>query len=68
LGKRGRITYVKDDTEKSFIFSVERKQKLRIVNSEHAVCLSSDRGKIFGIGSDFENIDICNLNYNISIE
>jgi len=56
--------YVKDDTEKSFIFSINRKQKLRIVNSEHAVCLSPDSGPIFGGGSDFEIVDNCNLNYN----
>ena len=56
--------YVKDDSEKSFIFSLNKKQKLRLINAEHAICLSPDSGPIFGGGSDFEIVDNCNVNYN----
>jgi len=56
--------YVKDESEKSFIFSVNRRQKLKLINTEHAICLGPDSGPIFGGGSDLEIVDNCNVNFN----
>ncbi len=56
--------YLKDESERSFIFSVSRRQKLKLISPEHAICISPDSGPIFGGGSDFEIVDNCNVNYN----
>lgn len=56
--------YIKDESDKSFIFNVNRKEKLRLINNEHAICIGPDCGPIFGGGSDFEIVDNCNVNYN----
>ena len=56
--------YVRDESEKSFLFNINRKEKLKIINIDHAICLSPDSGPIFGGGSDLEIVDNCNVEYN----
>jgi hypothetical protein len=56
--------YLRDDSERSFMFSLDKKQKLRLISPEHAICLAPDSGPIFGGGSDLEIVDNCNVNYN----
>jgi len=56
--------YLKDDSDRSFIFSVDMKKKLKIINHEYAICLSPNSGPIFGGGSDLEIVDNCNTNFN----
>ena len=56
--------YLRDDSEQSFMFSLDKKQKLRLISPEHAICLAPDSGPIFGGGSDLEIVDNCNVNYN----
>ncbi len=56
--------YVKDESETSFLFNATRPEKMKLINSDHAICLSPDSGPIFGGGSDFEIVDNCDTEFN----
>lgn len=56
--------YYKDDSNKSFLFSLTNGKKYNLINPLFTICISSEVGPIFGGGSDLEVVDNCNINYN----
>jgi len=58
--------YLEDPTNETFLFSVDLDEKLNLKPKQYAICLSQKNGPIFGGGSDFEIVDLCNSQFNNS--
>lgn len=52
--------YVKDESKKTFLFSLTAGKKYRLMKPNYAVCHARDLGPIFGGGSDLEIVSDCN--------
>jgi hypothetical protein len=54
--------YTVDQSKKCFLFSVDLKQKMDIVNTNNAVWNNKNIGPTFGSGCDLFLSDACNAN------
>ncbi len=61
---KDQFQYLKDDSKKSFLFSLTNGKKYNVKNYQFAICNGNQIGPIFGGGSDLEIVDNCNINFN----
>jgi len=59
-----QFQYLKDESKKSFLFSLTNGKKYNIKNHHFAICNGNQIGPIFGGGSDLEIVHNCNENFN----
>ncbi len=52
--------YVKDESKRTFLFSLSALKKYRLMKPNYAICNGRELGPIFGGGSDLEIVSDCN--------
>jgi len=57
-------TYVKDDSQSSFLFSITQSQKYPCKTHEYSISNSANHGPKYGGGHDLEIVSNCNANQN----